>query len=61
MRGRTPILREYTLKNARHDLANGVHFGVVSLRLGVSEEDLALVLDLSAEQVVDAYGLERRP
>jgi hypothetical protein len=55
MRGRTPIQRDYTLQNARRDLANGVHFGVVSCRLGVSEEDLALALDLSAADVLAAY------
>ena len=55
MRGRTPIQRDYTLDRARQDLANGVHFGVVAVRLGASEEDLALALDLSADEVVDAY------
>lgn len=55
MRGRTPILRDYTLADARRDLGNGVHFGVVALRLGATEEDLALALDLSAERLVDVY------
>lgn len=55
MRGRTPNRIDYTLERARQDLANGVHFGVVAVRLGASEEDLALALDLSADEVVRAY------
>ena len=55
MRGRTPNRTDYTLDRARRDLANGVHFGVVAVRLGASEDDLALALDLSADEVVDAY------
>ena len=64
MRGRTPIQRDYTLDNARRDLANGVHFGVVAVRLGASEEDLALALDLSADALAGVYARdlkERRP
>lgn len=47
--------RGYGLDTARRDLAMGVHFGVVAVRLGASEEDLALALDLSADEVVRAY------
>lgn len=64
MRGRTPILRDYTLDAARRDLANGVHFGVVAVRLGASEADLALALDLSAASLAGLYERdlkERRP
>ena len=64
MRGRTPILRDYTLDAARRDLANGVHFGVVAVRLGASEADLALALDLTAEALAGRYADElkgRRP
>ena len=58
MAGRTPIQRDYSLDNARRDLANGVHFGVVAVRLGSTEEDLALALDLAADEVLDAYRPE---
>ena len=38
--------RSYDMDAARRDLANGVHFSVVACRLGVSDEDLAVRLDL---------------
>ena len=38
--------RSYDMDAARRDLANGVHFSVVAVRLGVSDEDLAVRLDL---------------
>lgn len=38
--------RGYDLAAAKNDLAMGVHFSVVALRLGLSEEDLAVRLDL---------------
>ena len=57
MRGRTPIQRDYTLERARQDLANGVHFGVVAVRLGSTEEDLALALDLRADEVLRSYDI----
>ena len=38
--------RSYSMEAAREDLANGVHFSVVACRLGLSDEDLAVRLDL---------------
>ena len=38
--------RGYDLDTARRDLAMGVHWSVVACRLGVSDEDLAVPLDL---------------
>ena len=38
--------RGYDLDTAKRDLANGVHFSVVACRLGVSDEDFAVRLDL---------------
>lgn len=58
MRGRSPNKIDYTIDHAREDLANGVHFGVVSCRFGVSEADLAWELGLSAEDVLEIYRLD---
>ena len=38
--------RGYDLDTARRELAMGVHFSVVACRLGLSDEDLALRLDV---------------
>jgi len=55
--------RGYDLDTARRDLAMGVHFGVVSVRLGVREDDLAAMLDLfergSSERGSTARWLEK--
>jgi hypothetical protein len=53
MRGRTPNRCDYTMDRARRELANGVHFGVVAARLGASEADLAVALDLTAEETLE--------
>ena len=42
--------RSYDMDAARRDLAMGVHFSVVACRLGVSDEDLALRLDVEKER-----------
>ena len=46
MRGRPRNKRDYTLATAQAELAEGVHFGVVAARMGITEADLAVRLDL---------------
>lgn len=60
MRGRSTILRDYGTEAARRDLANGVHVAVVACRMGVTEADLAVALDLDAASVTRLYARELR-
>lgn len=50
--------RSYSMEAAREDLANGVHFSVVAVRLGVSEEDLAFSLDTYSDALASLQAEE---
>ena len=45
--------RGYDMADAVRDLGNGVHFAVVSVRLGVSEEELADRLSAEREWLLE--------
>lgn len=50
--------RSYDMATARRELAMGVHFSVVAVRLGLSDEDLALRLDVD-DQAARSNGCSR--